>query len=147
MDFKAQVIADTELKSDTDERDNTSKKLTVPTKTEEAHIIDSKDASCESSTSCQTEAPSHTDNKTTDTLASKLIQTEEQPGSTNTQHGSDSSRTEEQLTKTNINQVAISSQTEEPFYDFELFKTSSITILQESFVTAFDKINDSIRTM
>ena len=131
----------------TNERDNTSKKLTVPTKTEAAHIFDITDASHESSISCQAEAPSHTDKKTTDTLASKLIQTEEQPGSTNTQHVSDSSPTEERLTKTNIKQESISSQTEEPFYDFELFKTSSITILQESFVTAFDKINDSIRTM
>ena len=36
MDFKAKVITDTELKSDTNERDNTSKKLTVQTKTEAA---------------------------------------------------------------------------------------------------------------
>ena len=50
-------------------------------------------------------------------------------------------------TKLNILNQSMSTQTEEPFYDFELFKTSSISILQESFVKAFDQINSSIRTV
>ena len=100
------------------------------------------------SISCQTEEPL----KTTSTciqLKSISCQTEEPLKTTNTgiQLECISYQTEEPLKTTNIQHESISCQTEEPFYNFETFKTSSITLLQEFFVCAFDKINDSIRTM
>ena len=100
------------------------------------------------SISCQTEESL----KTTNTCIQRKsisCQTEEPLKTINTgiQLESISCQTEEPLKTTNIQHESISCQTEEPFYDFETFKTSSVTFLQESFVCAFDKVNDSIRTM
>lgn len=132
--------------ANTDERNNVSKKSTASTQTDAAHDVTPRVVNYES-VSCQTEPLSHTDNKTIYMLESKLCQTEEQCVSIVTERVPDSSQKGRQLESTIINHESIASQTEEQFYDFELFKTSTITTLQESFVTAFDKINDSIRTM
>ena len=118
---------------------------TVSTQTDASFLMTDQ-----TSTSCQTEGPILTDKRleTTDLSESNLCQREEQGESTGNKHAYESPQTGEQSARSNyIDHAFMSSQTEKPFHDFQLSKTSTITILQESFVTAFDKINESIRTM
>ena len=143
-EYKTNTEARSEIPTENGQH-RTMKISTVSTQTDASFL-----RTDQTSTSSQTEGPILTDERleTKDLSESKLCQREEQGDSASNKQVYESPQTGEQSTRSNcIDQDSMSSQTEEPFYDFQLFKTSTITILQESFVTAFDKINESIRTM